>query len=158
MCLCRASRGTNTVKPFQEIALFVVGLEKSLEKYIRTGYGGEGDYYNLDEIPPILSHLNWQRENFRDRFRHLCFVFLSPSFAIKYISRRAPDFFDWGSGIFEIQDREILETQQSGWERRTFTFIKRLFNSTVILGVILLIPSRYISTTILLFISIFNIQ
>ena len=80
--------------------LFVVGLEKSLDEYIRSGYGGEGDYYNLDEIPPILNHLNWQRENFRDKFRHICFVFLLSSFAIKYITRRAPDFFDWGTGIF----------------------------------------------------------
>ncbi|TYQ31975.1 tetratricopeptide repeat protein [Pseudanabaena sp. UWO310] len=82
--------------------LFVVGLEKSLEEYIRSGYGGEGDYYNLDEIPPILNHLNWQRENFRDKFRHICFVFLLPQFAIKYIIRRAPDFYDWASGKFDI--------------------------------------------------------
>ncbi|NJM28551.1 MAG: hypothetical protein HC856_10765 [Pseudanabaena sp. RU_4_16] len=82
--------------------LFIVGLEKSLVEYIRPGYGGAGDYYNLDTVPPILSHLNWQRENFRDRFRHLCFVFLLPRFAIKYILRRAPDFFDWGSGVFEF--------------------------------------------------------
>ena len=56
--------------------LFITGLEKSLVEYIRPGYGGKGDYYNLDTIPPILSHLNWQRENFRDQFRHLCFVFI----------------------------------------------------------------------------------
>jgi tetratricopeptide (TPR) repeat protein len=78
--------------------LFIVGLDKSLVEYIRTGYGGQGDYYNLDNVPPILSHLNWQRENFRDRFPYLCFVFLLPQFAIKYIIRRAPDFYDWGLG------------------------------------------------------------
>lgn len=82
--------------------LFVVGLDKSLTDYIRTGYGGQGEYYNLDTVPPILSHLNWQRENFRDRFPNLCFVFLLPKFAIKYIIRRAPDFFDWRSGVFDI--------------------------------------------------------
>ena len=56
--------------------LFIVGLEKSLVDYIREGYGGEGDYYTYDSIPPILSHINWQRENFRDRFPHLCLVFI----------------------------------------------------------------------------------
>jgi tetratricopeptide (TPR) repeat protein len=90
--------------------LFIVGLEKSLVEYIRPGYGGKGDYYNLDTIPPILSHLNWQRENFRDRFRHLCFVFILPKYAIKYISLRAPDFFDWGSGKIQIlTERGLVE-------------------------------------------------
>ena len=84
--------------------LFVVGLEKSLEDYIRKGYGGEGDYYNFDSIPPILSHINWQRENFRDRFPHLCFVFLLPKYALKYVIRRAPDFFDWSSGSFDFEE------------------------------------------------------
>jgi hypothetical protein len=72
--------------------LFIQGLEKSLEPYIRPGYGGEGDYYKLDTVPRILSHLNQQRENFRDQFGQLCFVFLLPRFAIKYFIRRAPDF------------------------------------------------------------------
>ena len=95
-----------TVFPNQETLniLFITGLEKSLVEYIRPGYGGKGDYYNLDNIPPILSHLNWQRENFRDQFRHLCFVFILPKYAIKYISLRAPDFFDWGSGVFIFPD------------------------------------------------------
>ena len=100
-----------TAFPNQEILniLFITGLEKSLVEYIRPGYGGKGDYYNLDTIPPILSHLNWQRENFRDQFRHLCFVFILPKYAIKYILLRAPDFFDWGSGLFEIEtDRNLL--------------------------------------------------
>jgi tetratricopeptide (TPR) repeat protein len=82
--------------------LFIKGLEKSLEPYIKPGYGGDGDYYNLDTVPPILSHLNQRRENFRDRLSNICFVFILPLFAIKYIIRRAPDFFDWSSGIFEI--------------------------------------------------------
>jgi tetratricopeptide (TPR) repeat protein len=93
--------------------LFIVGLEKSLVEYIRTGYGGQGDYYNLDTVPPILSHLNWQRENFRDKFRHVCFVFLLPRFAIKYIIRRAPDFFDWGSGKTNIPSSQEVVAQES---------------------------------------------
>ena len=74
--------------------LFIQGLEKSLEPYIKPGYGGDGDYYTLDTIPPILSHLNQRREIFRDRLSNICFVFILPLFAIKYIIRRAPDFFD----------------------------------------------------------------
>ncbi|MGL5058817.1 MAG: tetratricopeptide repeat protein [Microcoleus sp.] len=82
--------------------LFIQGLEKSLEPYIKPGYGGDGDYYNLDTVPPLLSHLNQRREIFRDRLSNICFVFILPLFAIKYIIRRAPDFFDWGSGVFEL--------------------------------------------------------
>ena len=93
--------------------LFIVGLEKSLIEYIRPGYGGEGEYYNLDTVPPILSHLNWQRENYRDRFRHLCFIFLLPQFAIKYMIRRAPDFFDWGTGVVEYPTDSKLIEQES---------------------------------------------
>ena len=95
-----------TAFPNQETLniLFIVGLEKSLVEYIRPGYGGKGDYYNLDTIPPILSHLNWQRENFRDQFRHISFVFILQKFSIRYISLRAPDFFDWSSGVFIFPD------------------------------------------------------
>jgi tetratricopeptide (TPR) repeat protein len=82
--------------------LFVRGLEKSLEADIKPGYKGLGDYYNLNTIPPILSHLNQQRENFRDHFGNICFVFLLPKFAIRYFVRRAPDFYDWNSGVFSI--------------------------------------------------------
>jgi len=104
-----------TAFPNQETLniLFVTGLEKSLVEYIRPGYGGKGDYYNLDDIPPILSHLNWQRENFRDRFRHLCFVFILPKYAINYILLRAPDFFDWGSGKIQIITERNLVKQEA---------------------------------------------
>jgi len=92
--------------------VFISGLEKSLVEYIRPGYGGVGDYYKLDTVPPILNHLNWQRENFRDRFRHLCFVFLLPPFAVKYILHRAPDFADWRSGIVDVPtDRQLIEQE-----------------------------------------------
>jgi len=84
--------------------LFIKGLEKSLEPYIKPGYGGDGDYYNLDTVPAILSHLNQRREIFRDRLSNICFIFMLPTFAIKYIIRRAPDFFDWGSGVFELSE------------------------------------------------------
>ena len=85
--------------------LVIRGLEKSLESDIQPGYGGLGDYYNLNTVPPILSHLNQQRENFRDHFRNICFVFVLPKFGIQYFIRRAPDFFDWNSGLFELPDK-----------------------------------------------------
>ena len=88
--------------------LFIQGLEKSLEPYIKPGYGGDGDYYNLDTVPPILCHLNQRREIFRDRLSNICFVFILPTFAIKYIIRRAPDFFDWGSGVFKLSTDRFI--------------------------------------------------
>ena len=84
--------------------LFIQGIEKSLEPYIEPGFGGDGDYYNLNTVPRILSHLNQQRERFRDDFPNLCFVFIVPLFALKYFVRRAPDFFDWRSGVFVVQE------------------------------------------------------
>ena len=54
--------------------LFIQGLEKSLEPYIQPGYGGEGEYYNLNTVPKILSHLNQRREGFRDNFSNICNV------------------------------------------------------------------------------------
>lgn len=96
--------------------LFIQGLEKSLEPYIKPGYGGDGDYYNLDTVPAILSHLNQRREIFRDRLGNICFVFILPLFAIKYIIRRAPDFFDWGSGVFELSTTIISKLISSSLE------------------------------------------
>jgi tetratricopeptide (TPR) repeat protein len=93
--------------------LFIQGIEKSLEPYIKPGYGGVGDYYKLDTVPPILNHVNQQRENFRDRFSHLCFVFIVPLFALKYFIHRAPDFFDWRSGIFKFIDNEAEELYEA---------------------------------------------
>ena len=89
--------------------LCLKGLDKSLKEYIKPGYGGQGNYYKEDTIPPLLGHLNWQRERFRDDF-NICFVFFLPKFAIKYFLRRAPDFYDWRSGSFEFPlDKEMIE-------------------------------------------------
>ena len=91
-----------TLPNLQQInVLFISGLEKSLDPYVKSGYGGQGDYYNLDTVPRVLGHLNLQRERFRDDFP-FCFVFFLSTFGIKYTARRAPDFFDWRSGIFDI--------------------------------------------------------
>ena len=99
--------------------LFIQGIEKSLTEYIKPGYQGEGDYYNLDTIPRILGHLNLQRERFRDDF-NICFVFLVPPYALKYFIRRAPDFFDWGSGVVEMpMDKTLANREAQAIERST---------------------------------------
>ncbi|HAC63794.1 MAG TPA: hypothetical protein DCF68_09705, partial [Cyanothece sp. UBA12306] len=91
--------------------LFITGIEKSFVNYIKPGIGGQGDYYKLDTIPALLGHLNWHRERFRDDF-NCCLVFLVPLFALKYLLRRSPDFYDWRSGVFEVpMDRDQLEKE-----------------------------------------------
>jgi len=96
--------------------LFVQGLEYSLLSYEATkreeGWSSEEIYsYSWKAVPRLLGNLNLQRERFRDNFP-IRFVFLLPSFAMKYLIRRAPDFFDWRSGIFYIpSDPELLEQE-----------------------------------------------
>ncbi|MGK7874972.1 MAG: hypothetical protein AB4426_17235 [Xenococcaceae cyanobacterium] len=93
--------------------LFITGIEKSFINYIKPGIGGQGDYYKLDTVPPLLSHLNLQRERFRDNF-NLCLVFLVPLFGLKYLVRRSPDFYDWRSGVFEFpSDGSLIEKESS---------------------------------------------
>ena len=92
--------------------LLIKGLEKSLVDYIKPGIGGEGDYYKEDTVPRILGHLNLQRERFRDDFQ-ICFVFLLPLYALKYFIRRAPDFFDWRSGVWEFPTSADLVEQEA---------------------------------------------
>ncbi|EKF01696.1 tetratricopeptide repeat protein [Tolypothrix sp. PCC 7601] len=69
--------------------------------------------YSWKGVPPVLINLNQQRERFKENF-NICFVFLLPIFAIKYFIQRAPDFFDWRSGLFEFPiDSETLEQESS---------------------------------------------
>jgi len=102
----------NVPKHDQVDILFICGLEYSFVPYIKPGYGGQGDYYKLDNLPPILGHLNLQRERFRRDFE-ICFVFLLPFFGIKYFIQRAPDFFDWRSGLFKISTEKDLLKQDT---------------------------------------------
>ncbi|MGG6294061.1 tetratricopeptide repeat protein [Leptolyngbya sp. AN02str] len=87
--------------------LFIQGLEHSLYAYEDTkrhlGWTEkEVRSYSWKGVPPVMVNLNQQRENFRDSFQNTCFVFLIPPFAKNYLIHRAPDFFDWRSGIFEL--------------------------------------------------------
>ena len=86
--------------------LFVQGLEYLLLSYEATkredGWSSEEIYsYSWKAVPRLLGNLNLQRERFRDNLP-IRFVFLLPSFAMKYLIRRAPDFFDWRSGLFDF--------------------------------------------------------
>ena len=83
--------------------LFIQGLGNSLfdaeETKKRLGWSSEKVHaYTWREVPPVLINLNQQRERFRDSFA-TCLLFLLPQYAIKYMVHRAPDFFDWRSGL-----------------------------------------------------------
>lgn len=104
--------------------LFVQGLELSLLDYEeskkRLGWSSEKIFsYSWHGVPPVLINLNQQRERFRDSFATRI-VFLLPVFAVKYLVHRAPDFFDWRSGVAQIADdsstlsREFLRIQAEG--------------------------------------------
>jgi tetratricopeptide (TPR) repeat protein len=94
--------------------LFVSGLEHSILDYEETkrqsGWTAEESRgYSWRGVPPVLRNLNQQRDRFRNELE-TCFVFLVPLFLVKYLTRRAPDFFDWRSGVFEFpDDRTTLE-------------------------------------------------
>lgn len=103
------------VKDKQVDILLIKGLEYSLYKYEQRTFGEitEGQFSNLASVPPILNHLNKQRERFRDDFP-FCFVFLLRSFSINYLIHRAPDFFDWRSGVFELPTTpEVVEKEST---------------------------------------------
>ena len=99
--------------------LFIKGIEYSIFAYedremndvnLRSQssvYGG-----TWQGIPRILGHLNLSRERFRDDFK-FCFVFLLPEFALRYFIRRAPDFFDWRSNIYEFPTNKELINQEA---------------------------------------------
>jgi len=97
------------LKDYKEIqVLFIIGLEKSFERYIKAGYGGEGDYYKEDTPVPVLGRLNLDREVLRRDLPQLAVVFMLPRYGIKYFIRRAPDFFDWRSGWFHFATEKSL--------------------------------------------------
>jgi len=105
--------------------LFIRGLEHSLLDYEDTkrslGWTEQEIHsYSWKGVPPVMVNLNQQRENFRDRL-HATLVFLVPPYVVKYLIHRAPDFFDWRSGIFEFpldEDRLQTSTRQAYLEER----------------------------------------
>ncbi|MEQ8756327.1 MAG: tetratricopeptide repeat protein [Coleofasciculus sp. G1-WW12-02] len=101
--------------------LFIQGLEHSIYDYEKTIKDNtERRNYSLFSVPRLLGHLNLQRESFRDHF-NICFVFLLPKFALTYFNRRAPDFYDWRSGMFKLENRgdlalaELSQSEEAFW-------------------------------------------
>jgi len=97
--------------------LFVQGLEQSIYAYERSrAWETPSQAYTYSEasVPRLLSHLNLNRELFYKQFKFF-FVFLVPLFVLKYVSKRAPDFFDWRSGVLEFP--ADLETTEREYER-----------------------------------------
>ena len=107
----------------QSDVLFISGLEHSLYDYEKERLWSEDGIYRFDAeaekqryetgVPRVLSHLNLSRERFQRDFP-FCLVFLVPPYALKYLIRRAPDFFDWRSGVLEfVADPQMVE-QEAG--------------------------------------------
>ncbi|QHG18619.1 tetratricopeptide repeat protein [Nostoc sp. ATCC 53789] len=108
-------RVANFIKDKEIDILLIKGLEYSLYKYEKRTFGEitEGQFSNLTSVPHILNHLNQQRERFRDDFP-ISFVFILRSFSINYFIHRAPDFFDWRSGVFELPTTpEVVEKESN---------------------------------------------
>ncbi len=98
--------------------LFVRGLENALLRYEEAESEG---YFLLSQspvyggtwagVPKILGYLNLSRERFERQFP-FTLVFLLPEFALRYFIRRASDFFDWYSGVYEFPtDKDILHRE-----------------------------------------------
>ncbi|WP_229414781.1 MULTISPECIES: tetratricopeptide repeat protein [Moorena] len=102
--------------------LFIQGLEYSFYKYEEAkrqqGWDHKAIYsYSWKGVPHILNDLNQQRERFRDNFK-ICFVFLLRSFSLNYFIHRAPDFFDWRSGLFDFPSKSE-ECQQEDFQNQS---------------------------------------
>ncbi len=81
--------------------LLIQGLEEPLKNHVNFIISNHKNSHKCYYFPPLLAHLNWQRERFRDDF-NLCLVFLVRDYILKYLVRHAPDFYDWRSGIFKF--------------------------------------------------------
>jgi len=98
--------------------LFVRGLEAALNRYEEAeslGYflTSQSPVYGgtWAGVPKILGNLNLARDRFDEQFS-FALVFLLPEFALRYFIRRAPDFFDWRSGVFDFPtDLNTLEKE-----------------------------------------------
>jgi tetratricopeptide (TPR) repeat protein len=87
--------------------VWVAGMEQSLLGYedVKLLGGQERDlsHYSQLDVPPLLQRLNLGRERFALLFP--CpVVMVVPLFVVRYLLRRAGDFFDWKSGFFEFPD------------------------------------------------------
>ena len=77
----------------KKLVLLIQGLE------VAIGTGGVGEY------PPILQDLNFVRDAYRQSAPHPL-LFVLPDYAITRISKFAPDFWAWKSGLFTFKTSE----------------------------------------------------
>ena len=129
-------KAINNIPNLTELdVLFIRGLEYSIFEYEDREFGdiskrSQSKVYggSWAGVSPVLAKLNMQRELFRDRFPHICFVFLLPHFAIDYFIRRAPDFYDWKSGIYRFEtDAGDLRSQVAKiWDSEDYEKYARL--------------------------------
>jgi hypothetical protein len=73
----------------EDAVLFVYGLEHHLPS---------GD---PERAQQTLRALNWRRAAYQRLGRPLAFWL--PEYALAMVAREAPDFYDWNSGVFEIE-------------------------------------------------------
>ena len=109
--------------------LFVKGLEYSLFEYEdekrELGWENKDIYsYSWRSVPLLLINLNQQRERFRDNF-NTCFVFIMRPFAIDYLLQRAPDFFDWRSGLFKVSAETDIISGRDLEDLRSLSYQER---------------------------------
>ncbi|MGB3787267.1 MAG: hypothetical protein WA949_04600, partial [Phormidesmis sp.] len=78
------------VETDQKLIVVVQGLEAAI------GTDGVGAY------PPVLQDLNFIRDAYRQDVPHPL-LFLLPDYAITRVSRYAPDFYAWCSGMFRFK-------------------------------------------------------
>ena len=85
----------------------VSGVEQALYSYEDTkrlaGWTSKEIYnYSWTGTPELLNHLNRLRELFYQNLP-VALIFFVPRFVIDYFVQRAPDFFDWRSGLFKFE-------------------------------------------------------
>ncbi len=78
------------VKADQKLVVLVQGLE------VAIGTDGVGAY------PPVLQDLNFIRDAYRESVPHPL-LFVLPDYAITRVSKYAPDFWAWRSGLFRFK-------------------------------------------------------
>ncbi|MBI3684412.1 MAG: tetratricopeptide repeat protein, partial [Acidobacteria bacterium] len=76
----------------KKIALFLYGLERSIP--------------SADAYPRILSYLNLNRERFLQVLPCPLTIWL-PDYALTALARRAPDFWAWRSGLYELEAERV---------------------------------------------------
>jgi hypothetical protein len=78
------------IRTDKKLVLVVQGLE------VAIGTDSVGSY------PPILQDLNFVRDSYRRSVPHPL-LFVLPDYAITRVSRYAPDFWAWRSGVFTFK-------------------------------------------------------